>query len=116
MVRSSRIVRPSAWRPATPRRAPRPTERQVGRPDETDFVVCDQTIENGLHYRRDVTFREDTTRLTCGHAGRVMAILNNLLIGLLRWRGHTNLAQARRFYDGNLPAAVALVTTTPSRL
>ena len=73
-------------------------------------------IENGLHYRRDVTFREDATRLTRGNAGRVMATLNNLLIGLLRWCGHTNLAQARRFYAGNLPAAVALVTATPSRL
>ena len=73
-------------------------------------------IENGLHHRRDVTFREDATRLTCGHAGRVMAILNNLLIGLLRWRGYTNLAQARRSYDGNVPAALALITAPQSRL
>jgi hypothetical protein len=63
-----------------------------------------------------VTLREDATRLTRGHAGRLMAILNNLLIGLLRCCGYTNLAQARRFYDANLPAAVALVTATPSRL
>jgi predicted transposase YbfD/YdcC len=73
-------------------------------------------IENGLHHRRDVTFREDATRLTRGNAGRVMAILNNLVISLLRWCGHTNLAHARRFYDAHLPAAVALVTATPSRL
>lgn len=71
-------------------------------------------IENGLHRRRDVTFREDATRMTRGNGGRVMAILNNLIIGLLRWSGYTNLAQARRFYDGHLPAAVALVTRTPS--
>jgi predicted transposase YbfD/YdcC len=73
-------------------------------------------IENGLHHRRDVTFREDATRLTRGHAGRVMAILNNLIIGLLRWCGHTNLAQARRSYDAHLPAALTLVTAIPSRL
>ena len=73
-------------------------------------------IENGLHHRRDVTFREDATRLTRGNAGRVMAILNNLLIGLLRWSGYTNLAQARRFYDANLPEALAAVTMAPSRL
>jgi len=73
-------------------------------------------IENGLHHRRDVTFREDATRLTRGHAGRVMAILNNLVIGLLRWCGHTNLAQARRSYDAHLPAALTLVTAIPSRL
>lgn len=73
-------------------------------------------IENGLHYRRDVTFREDATRLTVGQAGRVMAILNNLVIGLLRWCGFTNLAQARRSYNGKPRAAVALVTTHPPRL
>ena len=50
-----------------------------------------------MHYRRDVTFHEDATRLTRGHAGRVMATLNNLVIGLLRHAGATNLAAARRW-------------------
>lgn len=59
-------------------------------------------IENGLHQRRDVTFREDRTRLTRGQAGRVMASLNNLVIGLLRRAGHTNLAAARRLADAHL--------------
>ena len=63
-------------------------------------------IENGLHQRRDVTFHEDKTKLTRGHAGRVMAILNNLVIGLLRHAGATNIARARRWCDANL-------TTTP---
>jgi predicted transposase YbfD/YdcC len=40
-------------------------------------------IENGLHYRRDVTLREDYTRLTKGKAGQAMACLNNLLLGIL---------------------------------
>jgi predicted transposase YbfD/YdcC len=62
-------------------------------------------IENGLHYRRDVTFREDATRLTQGHAGHAMAALNNLAIGLLRLAGHTNLAAARRLCDADLPTA-----------
>lgn len=53
-------------------------------------------IENGLHRRRDVTFREDQTRQTLGHQGHVIASLNNLAIGLLRHAGFTNLAHARR--------------------
>ena len=53
-------------------------------------------IENGLHYRRDVTFREDRTRQTLGHQGHVMASRNNLVLGLLRVAGFTNLAHARR--------------------
>jgi len=39
-------------------------------------------IETGLHYRRDVTLKEDATRLTLGNAGHIMAILNNAVIGL----------------------------------
>jgi predicted transposase YbfD/YdcC len=63
-------------------------------------------IENGLHGRRDVTFKEDGTRLTRGKAGRVMASLNNLVISLLRLSGYTNLAQARRRCDASLTLAL----------
>jgi predicted transposase YbfD/YdcC len=70
-------------------------------------------VENGLHYRRDVTFHEDATRLTQGHAGHVMASLNNLAIGLLRLAGFTNLAAARRYCDADLANALALLSPTP---
>lgn len=66
-------------------------------------------IENGLHYTRDVTFHEDATRQTVGHAGRVMAALNNLVIGLLRLAGHTNLAAARRRHNADLRLSLALL-------
>jgi predicted transposase YbfD/YdcC len=56
-------------------------------------------IENGLHYRRDVTFHEDATRMTLGNAGRIMAILNNLMIGLCLREHGSNVAQARRFFS-----------------
>lgn len=59
-------------------------------------------IENGLHWRRDVTFREDRTRMTKGNLGRVMATLNNLAISLLRHAGATNIAAARRWCQANL--------------
>ena len=70
-------------------------------------------IENGLHYRRDVTFHEDRTRLTQGKAGQVMGSLNNLVIGLLRHAGATNLAAARRWYDANLTLALSPLTASP---
>ncbi len=56
-------------------------------------------IENGLHYRRDVTFHEDATRMTLGNAGRIMAALNNLVIGLCLREVGTNVAQARRYFS-----------------
>lgn len=53
-------------------------------------------IENGLHYRRDVTFKEDGCRLRVGHAAHMMAALNNLAIGLILRRGIKNAPEARR--------------------
>jgi len=70
-------------------------------------------IENGLHQRRDVTFQEDRTRLTCGMAGWVMPSLNNLVIGLLRHTGATNLAAARRQLDANLTLSLAQTLAHP---
>lgn len=67
-------------------------------------------IENGLHHRRDVTFHEDATRLTRGQAGRVMASLNNLVIGLLRAAGHTTLAAARRLCNADLIVSLSLLS------
>lgn len=64
-------------------------------------------IESGLHQRRDVTFQEDRTRLTKGRAGWVMASLNNLVIGLLRQAGASNLAAARRQFDASLTLSLA---------
>lgn len=55
-------------------------------------------IENGLHYRRDVTMGEDACRLKRGKAAQAMALINNLVIGLILRQGMKNLAKARRRY------------------
>jgi hypothetical protein len=71
---------------------------------------CHWLIETGLHYRRDVTFHEDATRMTLGPAGRILSILHDLLLGLLKTAGFTNAAQGRRWFAGHLPEAFALLT------
>jgi hypothetical protein len=68
-------------------------------------------IENGLHYRRDVTLQEDATRLTIGRSGHNLAILNNLTIGLCLRQGFTNLAKARRLFSARPEKALELLTT-----
>jgi len=67
------------------------------------------SIENGLHYRRDVTLGEDATRMTKGLAGRNMAILNNLVIGLCLRRGYPNIAQVRRRFCAHPHLALQLI-------
>lgn len=68
-------------------------------------------IETGLHYRRDVTLKEDATRMTTGHMGKVMASMNNLVLALIRQAKFQNAAQARRWFAAHLPSAFALLTT-----
>jgi predicted transposase YbfD/YdcC len=68
-------------------------------------------IENGLHYRRDVTLREDYTRMTKPNAARIMACLNNLVLGLLIGRKkYRYLPAARRYYAAHPSEALALLT------
>ena len=66
-------------------------------------------IENGLHYRRDETLREDWCHLKRGQAPRAMAVINNLIVGLTLQLGRTNLAAARRYFDANPHRAQRLV-------
>jgi hypothetical protein len=67
-------------------------------------------IENGLYYRRDVTLREDRTRMPKGNAGRIMACLNNLVIGLVFTKTkYIYLPHARRFFDAHPALAFALI-------
>ncbi len=78
-------------------------------------------IENGLHYRRDVTFRdvtfkEDAVRQTAKNGGRVMVVLNNLTIGVLRKLGWENIAKARRYFNAQIDEALNLVMTPLSLL
>jgi predicted transposase YbfD/YdcC len=68
-------------------------------------------IETGLHYRRDVTLKEDATRMTVGNTGKIMASINNLVLALIRQAGFYNSAQARRYFAAHLPRTVSLLTT-----
>ncbi len=69
-------------------------------------------IENGLHYRRDVTLHEDQSRVRLQHAPQVMAALNNFVLSLSAWLGYDNIPQARRHLDAHLSKGVALLTRT----
>ena len=68
-------------------------------------------IENGLHYRRDVTLHEDQTHMTKRNIGRVMACLNNLVLGILIGKlKFRYLPSARRYFAAFPTHALALLT------
>jgi predicted transposase YbfD/YdcC len=64
-------------------------------------------IENGLHYRRDVTLREDATRISQPALAKTMAAINNFVVGLTQKLGYFNLAAARRLFDAKIAAQLS---------
>lgn len=56
-------------------------------------------IENSLHYRRDVTLKEDETRMSDTQLAQAIALINNFIIGVAHKLGFNNLASARRKFD-----------------
>jgi predicted transposase YbfD/YdcC len=79
------------------------------------YVRRHWNIENKIHYVRDVTYREDASRVRTGTRPRIMATLRNLAIGLIRQAGHTKIAAAIRKikYDNHLLLAI-LGSQSPS--
>jgi predicted transposase YbfD/YdcC len=53
-------------------------------------------IENGLHWVRDATMREDASKVRRGSAPRALATMRNLVISVLRLAGATNIAKSLR--------------------
>ena len=64
-------------------------------------------IENGLHYRRDVTLREDATRIGASPLAQAMALLNNFVVTLALKMGFSNLASARRAFNAQIASQLA---------
>jgi hypothetical protein len=65
-------------------------------------------IENGSHYRRDVTLGEDASRVRKGTAPQVMAALRNTVIHLAREVG-SGLAEAVRTFNNCFSQALSLL-------
>ncbi len=68
------------------------------------------SIENELHWVRDVTFDEDRSRIRAGHGPQVMASLRNLSIGVLRRAGYRHqIAKGLRHCSWNIKRTFRLI-------
>jgi predicted transposase YbfD/YdcC len=70
------------------------------------------SVENQLHYIRDVAFAEDASRVRTGHAPRIMATLRNTAISLLRLTGTTNITAGLRHHDRRPSKIIRLLTSS----
>lgn len=74
------------------------------------FMRSHWHIENRLHYVRDVTFHEDACRIRHTKRQRVLATLNNLVIGLIHQCAQFDyIPEARRYFAVNYDDAFQLI-------
>jgi len=72
------------------------------------------TIENRVHYVRDVTMGEDANQTHVGHAPQALAALRNAILSLFRQHGWTNIAAAFRHYGASVRRALELIGALPA--
>ena len=87
------------------------TAEQASPAELATWIRGHWSIEVRLHWVRDVTLGEDLHQARTGSGPQVMAALRNLMISLLRFAGHTNIAQALRHHSRHPDQAISLVTS-----
>jgi predicted transposase YbfD/YdcC len=112
VTRKTRDLHTRRWRTVTLYAITSLTFAQASPTRLADLIRGHWTIENGLHWVRDVTFAEDASQLRTGAGPQVMACLRNLAIGLLSRAGPVNLAAALRHHarDPRRPLATLGIT------
>ena len=59
-------------------------------------------IENSLHWVKDVTFKEDASKIISDNAPHNMSLIRNIAINIFRQNGYTNMAQAIRLLANDI--------------
>lgn len=74
------------------------------------------SIENRVHYVRDVSFGEDAQQAWRGQTPQALAAIRNALINLARRAGWRYVPDALRHYGANVQRALAALGAVPLRL
>jgi predicted transposase YbfD/YdcC len=74
-----------------------------------DLVRNHWAIENRLHWRRDVTLREDACQVRKGQAPRLLAILNSFLLAVFDFLHVNNVPRQMRSFDAHPERIVRLL-------
>lgn len=85
------------------------SSKQAGPVHLLELIQRHWAIENRLHYRRDVTLREDACQVRKGAAPRVLAVLNSFVLGVCDLLGVTNVARQMRRFDAQPILALRLL-------
>ena len=67
-------------------------------------------IENSLHWVKDVTLREDASKIKAGQAPQNLSTIKNIVLNILRKHQYHNIAQAIRLLANDIPTLLQLIT------
>jgi predicted transposase YbfD/YdcC len=71
------------------------------------------TIENRLHYVKDVTMGEDRSTVHADNGPKIMAALRNTAVSLLRRAGFSTIAARMRYNSGHPEATLQVLSLSP---
>jgi len=91
------------------------TAREAAPEHIAAYIRTHWGIENEVHLVRDVTLREDASKVRAASRPRALATLRNLATGLIRQAGHDGIAATIREaeYDNTLLLALLRLTSAP---
>src|SRR5205814_938078 len=75
------------------------TPTEAGPEAVATFLRDHWAVENRLHWRRDVTLREDHSQVRLAGRPEVLAVLNNVVLALLDWLGVGNVPEQMRIFS-----------------
>jgi predicted transposase YbfD/YdcC len=85
------------------------TARQATPEHIAIYIRNHWSVENKVHYVRDVTFREDSSQVRTGSRPRIMATFRNLGMGLIRQAGLNEIAATVRAAQDDNDLLLALL-------
>lgn len=85
------------------------TPAQAGPEAIATFLRDHWAIENRLHWRRDVSLREDHSQVRTLGKPAVLAALNNVVLALMDWLGVGNVPDQMRIFNAFPKQALALL-------
>lgn len=63
-----------------------------------------------MHYTKDVTFKEDASKVRTKQAPENISVIRNIAINIFRGAGYTNMAQAIRLVANDIPTLWEIVS------
>jgi predicted transposase YbfD/YdcC len=85
------------------------TPTEAGPEAIATFLRDHWAVENRLHYRRDVTLREDHSQVRIAGRPEMIAALNNIVLALMDWLGVRNVPEQMRIFSAFPSLALELL-------